>query len=205
MTTPTECEEPDTMETIRDKYLDLLADVLDAKEIMLKAGIVQAPFAEMFGQYALRAALASPQPAGMSAAEQVCAEAYQVAGSLLSDLGRFNTLEARKIMDNLSAAKRVHADVLPWLSYEAQPATVEPAPYVMLLHPDRSSPPPVPATVVAQQTKALNQLLAALDKAGTGPWAGYESGGGEEYGRALDAAILQARAALASTAQKGGA
>jgi hypothetical protein len=48
----------------------------------------------------------------------VCYEAYQVVGSLLSDLGEFDTPEAQKILDNLSEARLVHDDVLPWESHE---------------------------------------------------------------------------------------
>lgn len=59
-------------------------------------------------------------------APMVCAEAYQVVGSLLSDLGKFDTPEAEKILDNLSQHRLVHTDVLPWPSYEAQqPAAVD--------------------------------------------------------------------------------
>lgn len=47
----------------------------------------------------------------------ICAEAYQVVGSLLSDLGKFNMPEAEKILDNLSQQRLVHNDVLPWPSY----------------------------------------------------------------------------------------
>jgi hypothetical protein len=46
----------------------------------------------------------------------VCAQAYQVVGSLLSDLGQFDTERATKILDNLSAGAVVH-DVLPWPSF----------------------------------------------------------------------------------------
>lgn len=45
---------------------------------------------------------------------QVCYQAYQVVGSLLSDVGAFNTDYAVKILDNLSEARLVHQDVLPW-------------------------------------------------------------------------------------------
>lgn len=54
-----------------------------------------------------------------SEAVEVCYEAYQVVGSLLSDLGKFGTPEGDKILDNLSQAKLVHKDVLPWASYES--------------------------------------------------------------------------------------
>lgn len=67
----------------------------------------------------LRTLLAStPAPAQQepSEAEMVCAEAYQVVGCLLSDLGMFETEAARKILDNLSEARMVHQDVLPWES-----------------------------------------------------------------------------------------
>jgi hypothetical protein len=50
-------------------------------------------------------------------AEMVCAEAYQVVGSLLSDIGQFNTKRAVKILDNLCNAKLMHADVLLWPSF----------------------------------------------------------------------------------------
>lgn len=64
----------------------------------------------------------TPAPAQQepSEAEMVCAEAYQVVGCLLSDLGLFETEAARKILDNLSEARRVHQDVLPWESAQHQ-------------------------------------------------------------------------------------
>ena len=46
----------------------------------------------------------------------VCAQAYQVVGSLLSDLVQFDSEHATKILDNLSAGAVVH-DVLPWPSF----------------------------------------------------------------------------------------
>jgi hypothetical protein len=55
---------------------------------------------------------------GVHEAEKVCMEAYQVVGSLLSDVGKFETDEAEKILDNLIAGKLVHKDVLPWPSVE---------------------------------------------------------------------------------------
>jgi hypothetical protein len=49
----------------------------------------------------------------------ICAETYQVVGSLASDLGIFGSSEQlAKVLDNLSQQKRVHADVLPWPSFE---------------------------------------------------------------------------------------
>jgi hypothetical protein len=50
----------------------------------------------------------------------VCAESYQVVGSLLSDLGLFETDEAERVLDNLAAAKPVHGNVLPWPSFESR-------------------------------------------------------------------------------------
>jgi hypothetical protein len=49
---------------------------------------------------------------------RILSEAYQVVGSLLSDLGKFDTPEAEKILDNLSRMRLIHRDVLPWESYE---------------------------------------------------------------------------------------
>lgn len=49
----------------------------------------------------------------------VCAQAYQVVGSLLSDAGRFDSPEAEKILDNLGEQRLRHTDVLPW---ESKPA-----------------------------------------------------------------------------------
>jgi len=64
-----------------------------------------------------------------SEAQQVCYEAYQVVGSLLSDLGRSDTPEAGKILDNLSQARLVHKDVLPWESHDAPaPVPLNPVP-----------------------------------------------------------------------------
>lgn len=53
-------------------------------------------------------------------AQKVCAEAYQVVGSLLSDVGAFETQQAQKVLDNLSQHKPVHDDVLPWPSFVAE-------------------------------------------------------------------------------------
>lgn len=65
---------------------------------------------------ALLASTPAPAQQEPSEAEMVCAEAYQVVGCLLSDLGLFETEAARKILDNLSEARMVHQDVLPWES-----------------------------------------------------------------------------------------
>lgn len=65
-----------------------------------------------------RAAIEADRKHKQSEAEEVCAEAYQVVGSLLSDLGIFETKHAKQILDNLSQAKMVHKDVLPWPSFD---------------------------------------------------------------------------------------
>lgn len=58
---------------------------------------------------------------------QVCYQAYQVVGSLLVDLNLFGTEEAGKILDNLSQARLVHHDVLPWdPTFEIAPAAGAP-------------------------------------------------------------------------------
>jgi hypothetical protein len=54
--------------------------------------------------------------------ETIIGEAYQVVGSLLSDLGQFDSEHARKILDNLGEQRMVHADVLQWPSFERPPA-----------------------------------------------------------------------------------
>lgn len=51
-------------------------------------------------------------------AQMVCAEAYQVVGSMLDDLGQFNTVRAGKVLDNLAEHRMLHDDVLPWPSFE---------------------------------------------------------------------------------------
>lgn len=66
---------------------------------------------------------APPPPAAQqddgTGPEAVCAQAYQVVGSLLSDVGHFDTELGDKILDNLSQAKLIH-EVLPWPSFAAQ-------------------------------------------------------------------------------------
>lgn len=49
--------------------------------------------------------------------EVLCAETYQVVGVLASEADRLDTCDATlKVLDNLSAMKRVHTDVLPFKS-----------------------------------------------------------------------------------------
>ena len=76
----------------------------------------------MYTAAQLRAAVLADRDERASAAEQVCYEAYQVVGSMLDDMGQFNTEQARKVLDNLSQAKKVHDDVLPWPSFRVQDA-----------------------------------------------------------------------------------
>lgn len=79
-----------------------------------------------FGVFELDETAAIPAPEGESPAELVCAQAYQIVGSLLDDLGQFGTALADKILDNLSEARIVHDDVLPWPSFaNVQPKAAE--------------------------------------------------------------------------------
>jgi hypothetical protein len=57
--------------------------------------------------------------------ESVCGEAYQVVGSLLSDVGQFESDHGTKILDNLSEARLVHKDVLPWPSFYSRKPALE--------------------------------------------------------------------------------
>ncbi|EPT1451852.1 hypothetical protein ACVOZ6_003440 [Escherichia coli] len=51
--------------------------------------------------------------------ETICAEAYQVIGALACHAGVFETCEGvEKILDNLSQARIVHDDVLPFVISE---------------------------------------------------------------------------------------
>jgi hypothetical protein len=56
--------------------------------------------------------------------KRVCAESYQVVGSLASDCGRFGDADIDKVLDNLSQMRPVHEDVLP---FDSKP----PAPWVV--------------------------------------------------------------------------
>jgi hypothetical protein len=70
----------------------------------------------------------APGPSEANAeAEMVCAEAYQAVGCMLSDLGQFDSERGQKLLDNLSRARMVHQDILPWPSFEApsQPAAAQ--------------------------------------------------------------------------------
>ena len=73
-----------------------------------------------FSANQLRAAVLADRAERASAAEQVCAEVYQVVGSMLEDLGQFGSGRSWKVLDNLNQAKKVHDDVLPWPSFKAK-------------------------------------------------------------------------------------
>lgn len=54
--------------------------------------------------------------------EGICADAYQVVGVMATDVDMFGHEHTRKILDNLSQAKLVHEDVLP---YPCAPQSLE--------------------------------------------------------------------------------
>ena len=56
--------------------------------------------------------------------EELCAEAYQVIGSLAECAGMFETRAVEKALDNLSQLKMVHNDVLPFPVPAPQPVAV---------------------------------------------------------------------------------
>ena len=96
------------------KYMPYLGSGSD-DERMERGG-----FKKVFTADQLRAAVLADREDRASAAEQVCAEVYQVVGSMLEDLGQFGSGRSWKVLDNLSQAKKVHDDVLPWPSFKAK-------------------------------------------------------------------------------------
>jgi len=52
--------------------------------------------------------------------ERICAEAYQVVGILADECGRFGDDHVIKALDNLSQAKILHDDVLPFPSKQPE-------------------------------------------------------------------------------------
>lgn len=48
--------------------------------------------------------------------QMICAEAYQVVGTLSYEAGRFDEEKTIKLLDNLSQHKMIHEDVLPYPS-----------------------------------------------------------------------------------------
>lgn len=47
-------------------------------------------------------------------AEAVCAEAYVLCGEMLDLLGLFGTEKGDMLLDNLSEARMVHDNIIPW-------------------------------------------------------------------------------------------
>jgi hypothetical protein len=86
--------------------------MMSAVELEIHAALGQVQTV-VIGQLIQKAVIAS-----RIEAQRACAEAYVVVGSLLSDLGQFDTNRGQHILDNLSGARIVHADVLPWPSFE---------------------------------------------------------------------------------------
>lgn len=46
--------------------------------------------------------------------ERICAELYQVIGSLASYADMFSHADVQRALDNASRAKLVHKDLIPW-------------------------------------------------------------------------------------------
>lgn len=132
-------------------------DVLTREEVfawMLARGIEAFPHAhdDEFALLSVSKLLEIASAAAMPDSARVCMEAYQVVGSLLSDLGHFESEQGRKILDNLSEARMVHNDVLPWPSFEHAPRE-EPAP--------RTSSPPKSAASLGEQVKRARKTVDA--------------------------------------------
>jgi len=107
-------------EQMREKFEDWMKKNPDARFWNTTDGL----FAAFIGA----AALSQPAAQEIDELKTICAETYQVVGSLASDLGIFGScLQLGKVLDNLSQQKRVHNDVLPWPSFEAQVDSSHPA------------------------------------------------------------------------------
>lgn len=104
--------------------MDLLGVIADAK----RTGQLDATCLETLERVSagLQFAAVSTPASRETEAQIVCYEAYQVVGSLLDDLGAFDTSRADKILDNLSQCRRVHDDVLPWPSLADETAATAP-------------------------------------------------------------------------------
>lgn len=68
---------------------------------------------------ALLSKYAAPVNEQDAQAAEVCAELYQVIGSLASDLGVLEHPQVIKVLDNASEHAMVHTDVLPFPSFES--------------------------------------------------------------------------------------
>ena len=110
------------MSMTEQELSDVISAVIEARMLVpwQDAEPAAKALATMVKQYIERHLAAGQQGADREYPEaaEVCGEAYQVVGSLLSDLGIFETERARKILDNLSQHRMVHRDVLPWESCE---------------------------------------------------------------------------------------
>lgn len=116
------------------------------------------------GQPSGKAANAAEPEDDRSEAERVCGEAYQVVGSLLSDLGIFGSPEGDKILDNLSEARMVHGDVLPWASYEPPEAAALQAELASLRESRDALVKALEATLCAMERARSNMQYAISDK-----------------------------------------
>jgi hypothetical protein len=96
-----------------------MSDINKKKRLFAELRLAQARIEELTAQAELTQqredARRLPIPVeGQSEAAHVCAEAYQVLGSMVSDLGLTGTEQTTKLLDNLSQARMVHRDILPW-------------------------------------------------------------------------------------------
>lgn len=105
--------------------------------------------------------LRAPNVLGYAEAMQVCAEAYQVVGILLKDLGIFDTERATKLLDNLAIGRMIHKDVLPWQSL---------GPAIASQSPDRLGAAALKAGIAAApkapRPDSLTQLVQMSEDAG---------------------------------------
>jgi hypothetical protein len=62
----------------------------------------------------LQSGLQPPGVNRIAELEQVCAELYQVIGSLADHAGCFDHPDVQRALDNASKARLVHRDLLPW-------------------------------------------------------------------------------------------
>jgi hypothetical protein len=65
--------------------------------------------------------MSPPREASIDELLALIGEAYQVAGILADECGRFDDPHVTKVMDNLAAGHMVHANVLPFPSKQINP------------------------------------------------------------------------------------
>ena len=92
-----------------------------AEILKIMEGIVRDANLQRIEAVGERGVTQEDQGALLTEMRNVGGEAYQVVGSLLTDLGKFGTEEGDKILDNLEAGRMLHTDVLPWPSYALPP------------------------------------------------------------------------------------